>query len=110
MGCHKTNVNSHCNYGGWMDEFLSVGVALYTKNQKNIICSKNLVRVPKTPWQIVQREFTTFETSADTNMFVRQRGEPGQTPVSIPSLKQTNMICTKEKEKNTVNASSNDLS
>ena len=40
MGCHKTNVNSHCNYGGWMDEFLSVGVALCTKDQKNMICSE----------------------------------------------------------------------
>ena len=50
----------------------------------------NLVWVPKTPLQMVQREFTTLGISANRDKSLRQRGKPGQTPVPIPPLKQTN--------------------
>ena len=39
----------------------------------------------------VQRELTTLGISSNMDMYVRQRGEPGQAPVPIPPLKQTNM-------------------
>ena len=39
---------------------------------------------------MVQREFTTLGISANRNTSVKQRGEPGQAPVTIPPLKQTN--------------------
>ena len=38
---------------------------------------------------MVQRKFTTLGISANTDMFVRQMGEPGQVLVPIPPLKQT---------------------
>ena len=50
-----------------------------------------LVRVPKTPLQMAQREFPTLEISANTDTSLRQRGEAGLTPIPIPPLKQTNM-------------------
>ena len=40
--------------------------------------------------RVCQRGFTTLGIFAYTDMSVRQRGEPGQTPVPIPPLKQTN--------------------
>ena len=39
---------------------------------------------------MVSRELTTLGNSANTNMSVRQRGEPGQSPVPIPPMKQIN--------------------
>ena len=41
---------------------------------------------------MVQREFTTLGISANMDMFVRQRGEPGQASVPIPPKKETNMF------------------
>ena len=38
----------------------------------------------------VQRELTTLGISSNMDMYVRQRGEPGQAQVPIPPLKQTN--------------------
>ena len=46
-----------------------------------ILYSYTIVRIPKTPLQMVQRDFTTLG--------VRQRGGPGQTQAPIPPLKQT---------------------
>ena len=40
---------------------------------------------------MVQNEFTTLWISANMDTSVRQRREPGQTPVSIPPLKETSI-------------------
>ena len=40
---------------------------------------------------MLQREILIWGSSANTETFVRQRGEPGQALVPIPPLKQTNI-------------------
>ena len=52
----------------------------------NTICLSSQITV------MVQRKFTPLGISAIMDMSVRQRGEPGQAPVPIPPLKQTNTI------------------